>query len=311
VQLEPSQAGDYTTSAKAVGSTADPSPEDAAATKSLHVAAGPPSADLSVSVESSPTPAAVPDGFTQTISVTNDGPTEATDVFATVLLPQGASATQPIPPETDVLALISGSCPYGFGFSSSAVVCFDAVRPGETRSATLEIAPSIHSPPTLRTDAVVSAYTRDSNLANNRASNETAVSPFTPSPGLDFRLAFDEPPTLTAGKQVVVPFHLSNLGLRDAGQVTVRATTSPAVPSLALSLQIGNGGVDCAPASGEATVECQVPELPSDNRLRGYLYAPPTEAGTYSATVTVTSPELSAPMAATSTFEVKPSRARR
>jgi uncharacterized repeat protein (TIGR01451 family) len=305
VQLEPSQPGDYTASAKAIGSTVDPSPENAAATKPLRVLPGPPAADLSVSLQSPPTPASVPDGFAQTISVTNAGPSEATDVVVSVLLPQGASATQPIPANTGLVVLLTGFCPpYAYTFYGASVVCFDAVRSGETKTATLRVTPSIHSPTTLRTDAVVSSYTRDSNLANNRASGETAVSPFQPTVGPDLRLAFDQPPALSAGKQLILPFRLANLGLGDVDDVTVEASTTPSVGNLALSLSTSDSGFGCA-STDSGPISCQLPELESDAHAVGAIYAPSAAAGAYTATITITSPDLSAPVTSTVLFQVK------
>jgi len=304
IQLEPSQPGDYTASAEAKGSTLDPSPQDAAATKPLRVLPGPPAADLSVSLQSAPTPASVPGGWNETVSVTNAGPTEATEVLVSVLLPQGAGATQQIPVDTDLFVLLTGFCPpYAYTFLGTSVVCFDAVKSGETRSATLRIEPSIHSPATLRTDAVVTSYTRDSNLANNRASGETAVSPFHPAAGPDLRLAFDQPPALSAGKQLILPFRLANLGLGDLDDVTVEASTIPDVAQLAISLQTTDVGIGCA--STDSAISCKLPEVESDAHVTGALYAPSAAAGAYTATVTVTSPDLSAPVTSTVLFQVK------
>jgi uncharacterized repeat protein (TIGR01451 family) len=312
VQLEPSQAGDYTASAKVVGSTADPSPQDATATKPLHVLPGPPSADLSVSLQSAPTPADVPDGFTETISVTNDGPTEATDVLVTLLLPQGASAIPQIPSSNDIFFSLNGFCPpYFYGLLTTSAVCFDSVGGGETRTAEVRIEPSIHSPATLRTDAVVGSYTRDSNLANNRGSGETAVNPFNALPGVDLRLSFEQPPALTAGKELILPFRLSNLGLAEADEVDVAATITPSIPKLALALATGfTGSVGCE-SLADGPSSCRLSELASDARATGVLYTSAAPAGSYTATLTVTSQGLGAPVTATTTFEVKPSPARR
>jgi uncharacterized repeat protein (TIGR01451 family) len=309
VVVEPSVPGDFTTSAKVESSTADSHSEDNTVTKPVHVLPGPASADLTVSVSSAPDPAPVPDGFTETISVTNNGPSEATDVYATLLLPQGASAIQPIPFVSDVL-VPTGLCPpFAYAYGSTGLACFDAVGVGETRTATLVLGPSIHSPATLETDAVVSAYTRDSNLANNRASHQTAVSPFDPLPGVDLRLAFEEPPELVSGKPFALGFRLENLGLADAREATVEASVTPEIPSLAVYFASSNSVVDCA--STAQPVSCPIDELASDTRLRGVLYADPAPAGTYTATVTVSSPDLGAPLTKTLTFEVKPSPARR
>ena len=310
VQLEPSRAGDYTVSAKVAGSTADPSPQDATATKPLHVLPGPPSADLTVALQSAPTPANVPDGFTETISVTNDGPTEATDVLVTLLLPQGASAIPQIPSSTDIFFVPNGFCsPYFFGPLATSSVCFDAVRSGETRRATLRIDPSIHSPATLQTDAVVTSYTRDSNLANNRASGETAVNPFNPLPGVDLSLSFEQPPALTAGKELILPFRLTNLGLGNAHDVDVAATITPSIPQVGLAVATPfSGSVGCE-SLPDAPTSCRLSEVASDARAIGVIYTASVPAGTYTASLAVTSPDLSAPVTVIRTFQVPSSPA--
>ena len=94
--LEPSHPGDYTVTGQVTSSTTlDPSPQDARTTAPLRVLPGPPAADLSIVLESPPQAQSIPGGYDQTISVTNHGPSEATDVLVTALLPQGASATPP------------------------------------------------------------------------------------------------------------------------------------------------------------------------------------------------------------------------
>ena len=245
------------------------------------------------------------EGFTETVSVTNDGPTEATEVYVSLLLPQGATATQPIP-AADLVVLLTSVCPpYRYGVITTAVVCFDSVGSGQTRTATLNVSPSIRSPAMLRTDAVVAAYTRDPNLANNRESGATAMSPFAASPGPDIRLAFDQLPSLSAGNPFFIPFRLSNLGLGDADQLTVEASTTPAIPKLALALQTSSdNSIGCA-STDPSAVSCQLPELESDARVNGAIYAESVPAGSYTATVTVTSPDLSAPVTKTITFQVK------
>ena len=294
VRVETRHAGDYTVAATAKASTADPTPANASVTKPFRVLAGPPSADLSVSLLSSPTPATVPEGFTETVSVTNHGPTEATEAYVSVLLPQGATATQPIPSDTDLFTFLTTFCPiYGYGGATTAFVCFGSIGSGQSATATLNISPSIRSPATLRTDAVVSSYTRDPNLANNRGSDETGVTPFAALPGADVRLAFDQPPSAIPGNPLYLPFRLSNLGHGDADQLTVEASTNPPIPNLALELQTSiDSGIGCA-STDSSSVSCQLTELDSDARVTGALYGDSVAAGSYTATVTVRSAELS------------------
>jgi uncharacterized repeat protein (TIGR01451 family) len=304
--LEPDTPGDFAASAKITfgAQTVDPHPADDAATKPLRVLAGPATADLDVGVSSSPIPASVPEGFTETVSVTNHGPTEATDVYVTLLLPQGATALPEIPFDIENLLFSASLCGfYPYGLLSTAIVCFDSVGSGETRTETLDIAPSIRSPATLRTDAVVSSYTRDLNLGDNRTTTETPLEPFTPAPGPDVRVAFGHLQDFSAGKAISIPFRLSNLGLGDVRSPTVTASIDPPLQTLGFGVS-AEGDIECNESSA-GTAECKFGGLPSDAHLVGTLYSESVPAGSYTATVTVTSPDLAAPVTATTTFQVK------
>jgi uncharacterized repeat protein (TIGR01451 family) len=306
---EPSSAGDFTFSARAKSATKDPNAENNTATRTLHVLPGPPAADLAVSLATAPDPGSIPGGFTETISVTNTGPTEATDVTATVLLPQGASLASLPPFLTDVTSFPISSCSYGYGGTPTTEACWSSIASGETRTAEFSLAPSIHSPATLRSDVVVDAYTPDSNLANNRASALTALAPFQPKLGADLVAHVDPPTEAVAGKFFAFGFRIANVGLGDAHDVHVQLTTTPVLSSLSWLLFSNSfNPIGCA---ADPSSECTLPELGSDVRLAGLAGAAATSPGTYSATLTVTSPDVSEPVTATTTFEVKPSPARR
>jgi hypothetical protein len=225
-------------------------------------------------------------------------------VYVSLLLPQGATASRLIPFDIQGILLSPSLCPYyPLTFASASILCFDSVRAGETQTQMLTIMPSIRSPGTLRTDAVVEAYTPDGNLANNRGALETPVELFEPAAGIDLRLTFDSVPALSAGKPLLVPFRLLNLGLGDARSITVSATTEPRIESLSFGLSVQDT-FECSSTLG-GSIECKFDELPSDAHLAGDLFAESAPAGTYTATVTVTSPDLPAPVTATTTFQVK------
>lgn len=311
VSVEPSAAGDFITGAKVTTSaeTVDPHPEDNEVARPFHVLPGPAAADLSVTISAAPEPATVPGGYAETLSVTNTGPTEATDIFVTLLLPQGAQVDE-LPPADlfSNLFIPSGPCPpYVYSFFATSLVCFDSVASGETRTKTIQVAPSIHSPSTLQTDAVVSSYTRDANLANNRASSTLAVAPFTPASGPDVRLSL-LPPQRTEAGVITIPFRLANLGLEGLDGVSVDASVSPTLASPGLSLFTLNSATECA--TSDTTINCLLEELPSDSHTVGAISGA-AAPGTYTATVTVTSKDLSAPITSTVTFEITPSPARR
>ena len=95
-------------------------------------------------------------------------------------------------------------------------------------------------------DAVVGSYTRDSNLANNRASGETAVQPFSAPAGPEHTALVRPAAVLSAGKPLLLQFQLRNLGLGDADDLTVVASTTALIPRLTLALETNGSGVGCA-----------------------------------------------------------------
>jgi hypothetical protein len=307
--VEPSAPGDHVVTAQVKSALEDPHPEDNSANLPLRVLTGPAAADLSVSLSSSPDPATVRGGFAETVSVTNTGPTVATDVNVTVLLPPGvvlgslpAIVFGPFPLfPTDLCS------PYGYGTTSAAQVCFDSIAPGETQSSTIRFVPSIHSPPTLETAAVVSAYTPDPNLANNRAATSTALAPFQPQSGADLVVGIDPPKAAVAGKPFAFGIRLVNAGLGTANDVDVRVDTTPALDSVFLFVGALNpfSEIGCGSDVGIQPAECTLDEVPSDARLLGYVGAQASKPGTYTATVTVTSPDLAAPLQSLLSFTVK------
>src|SRR5215208_6121560 len=209
VLAEPEDAGTFSAIAEAKSITQDPHPGNNRVVKPLHVLEGPPSADLSLAITGSPDPATVREGFVQTISVTNTGPTEATSVTVALLLPQGASVADVLPEFT----IPTGICPqFIYGYRSTATVCFDTIASGETRTATVHLAPSIHGPPTLETTGVVSSYSNDPDLSNNRASGAVMLSPFQPAPAVDLAVSTQAPESARAGEEFAIGFTAANIG---------------------------------------------------------------------------------------------------
>jgi uncharacterized repeat protein (TIGR01451 family) len=293
IVAEPDTAGAFQVSAHATSSTHDPHPEDNIATKPLKVLPGPASADLSVKLTSAPDPASVTQGMTETISVTNAGPSEATDVHVTLLLPQGAAVAD-FP-----FSLFNDSPPSGgcgsaiYGYGSLAVACYDVIAPGQTATRTLHVLPSIHGPAALETDAVVSAYTKDANLTNDRATITTALSPFQPLAGVDVATTMDVPTTPAAGKPFMLVFHVRNLGLADAHGVHVTLNVAPSIELMGLALisqsDSGLSGIiDCV------GLDCTIPELPSDGMFTGALLGTASAAGSYSAALSASPSESDA-----------------
>lgn len=310
---EPEDAGPFAAVARVESAVGDPNPADNEAGRELLVLPGPALADLSVSIASVPDPGSVKGGVANVVSVTNHGPTEATRIFATVLLPQGTSVAS-FPGYFDPLEAGPGVCG---GFSvypsgpGTALLCLEAVESGETRKATVDLAPSIHAPPRLESTVVVSAYTRDPDLANNRASTSGGLSPFVPPAGVDLAASLTPPASATAGRNFTLPFAVTNFGSTDARDLRFTLTTTPRLaepPEFWLSGSFGfERYPECTPS--ELGLECTLSELPSDGRLSGAIFGRVAAPGQLYATLTATSSVVDeSPLdnAMTTTFEVKP-----
>jgi uncharacterized repeat protein (TIGR01451 family) len=312
---EPEDAGSFVTESRVQSSLRDPQPEDNVARRELRVLPGPASADLHASISATPDPASVREGLTETVSVTNTGPSEATSVYATVLLPPGTRLVDA--PQVDGQSEFVGLCPpYVISIAQTAAVCFDAVEAGQTRTTSLHLELDIRAPPALETDVSVSAYTKDPNLADNHASLTIAVAPFTPPAGVDLVATLTPPTSAVSGQPLALGIRVVNLGLADAHDVHVRFTT-PSVPNFGSLFALVSGDLDNADVAcslAEGAFECNIPDFESGAGLTGVLVADAPAAGTLSVTATVTSSTDDATPAdntSTASFEVKPSQALR
>lgn len=282
--IEPEHGGPFVIEAKAEGpDTVDPHPENNDVTTTIDVADGPASADLSVSVEAAPDPALVLDDFVETIKVTNHGPTEATSVRVPILLPLGVQIVDVQSPS------LGGDCYYGTG-PLTATVCWDVIQSGETAEAKVVLAPIGTAPPTLETNLLVTAYTPDPDLSNNRASAMTAVAPFTPVPGVDLGVRLYPPRIFRGGGEyVVVPVALLNRGTQEVtgGHVVVIASGPVGESGFALfdesSGELTIGPCETTPSG---TKDCVIRSLSGASRLNGYFFAELSGTGELKVTLT-------------------------
>jgi Domain of unknown function DUF11 len=282
---EPEHGGPFAVEAKAEAGTKDSHPENNRATASIDVSDGPASADLSVAVQAAPDPATVPDDFVETVRVTNHGPTEATSVRTTVLLPLGVELVDVRGPT------VSEQCPYSYALSPSTVtLCWSVLQPGDSAEAKITLAPTGTAPPTLETNLVVSTYTPDPDLADNRAAAATPVAPFHPSPGVDLVAFLYAPQLQDEGEEhyVVVPFGLGNRGAENGqGAHLVLIASGPVEET-----GFGFSGPFNEPPTGpcertdSGTIDCVVRSLESGLRVSGFFYAKLAGTGPLKVTLT-------------------------
>ena len=318
ILAEPDEAGTLEAVAEVKADVRDPHPGDNRVSSPLNVLPGPASADLSVAVHGPSTPATVPEDFAETISVTNNGPSEATTAYATVLLPQGTTITDVIGLNEPSL-LFSGICPGYYGSSSPiAILCWNTVASGETRTATIMLAASGRAPPNLETNVVLSSYTSDPNLSNNRATQIVPLEPFHPPPGVDIVASLKAPVGAAAGREFFLPLQIANFGGDTAHEVQVTISATPEFDNAFAYLPTGGdvviGGETTECSSQQLPLTCTIPTLESGDRIRGGIGGIVAKPGAYSVTVTSSSssPETSpGNNDARASFDVKRSRALR
>jgi len=301
-EAEPEDGGPFTVVAAAKATTGDAHPANNRVASTIDVHPGPARADLSLSLHTAPGPVTFPDDVVETIEITNHGPTEATSVRVPMLLPLGATVVSVDGP------LPTGGCYTGPELLSTTL-CWDVIQPGETIQATVTLGTLGTAPPTLDTAAVVTSYTADPDLGNNRASTTVPTQPFAAVPGVD--LVARVYPPIFYDNYAAVPIGVANRGTGDGrGGHIVVIGSGPFLESGAAF--IGNveeaGPALCGGGEG-AAIDCEIVSLPSGERIAGYFAGEVTEPGQGSVHVTAVAPGQDANPAdniATISFPVAP-----
>lgn len=194
------------------------------------------SADLSVT-KSGPTPATITAGtsVTYTITLTNNGPSDAQGVTVTDVLPTGTTfSTENIPTNNDG---------FSFGGSTGGTVTFtsSAVTAGSSDIFTIvaKALPSDAVNSTLSNVVSVASTTSDSNPSNNTF---TLADTVTTSADLTLVKTGPSPSTVTAGGLVTYMLTLTNGGPSNAANVSV-SDILPANVALIAEGQVGGPDV--------------------------------------------------------------------
>jgi Domain of unknown function DUF11 len=300
-EAEPEDGGPFTVVAAAKAKSPDAHPANNRVASTIDVHPGPARADLSLSLHAAPGPVTFPDDVVEAIEVANHGPTEATSVRVPMLLPLGTRvATVDGPPPT-------GGC-YGGPELLTTTLCWDVIQPGETVHATITLGMLGTAPPTLDTAAVVTSYTADPDLADNRATTTVATQPFAAVPGVD--LVARVYPPIFYDNYAAVPIGVANRGTEDGrGGHIVVIGSGPFLESG--TAFIGNAEEPGPALCGEreASTTCEIVNLPSGERIAGYFAGEVTEAGQASVHVIAVAPGQDANPAdniATISFPVAP-----
>ena len=199
-----------------------------------------PLADLAVIKTAAPDPAVAGSSLTYTLTVTNNGPSQATGVTLTDTLPPEVSFESATPSQ--------GSC----SETAGTVTCNLgdlAVGGSATVEIVVTLAPSLADGTTLTNTAQVAGNEPDSNPGNNTDTAETQV-----IRQADLAITkTGDPNPVTAGNQITYTLTITNLGPSDASGVRITDT-------LPAGVSFVSGSAGCTETT-PGTVTCDIGDL--------------------------------------------------
>ena len=208
-------------------------------------------ADLAIEKSASPNPVVAGTNLTYTITVTNNGPSAATNVVASDLLPATLSVVS-------VVGSGGATCNSGIPASVPTTCNFGTMANGDVRTMTIValVNPSVGAGEVITNNATVSSDTADNNNSNNLA---TTTTPVIASADLSITKT-DSPDPVLAGANLTYVLTVTNLGPSWARNVSV-TDTLPAGVSF-VSASISGGGGTCSALGGTPTVvQCSLGDI--------------------------------------------------
>lgn len=207
VVVLPVIAGTFPSTASAISAQTDPNPANSSATVVSRV--NPVSADLAVGIAATPSPVIIGSTLTYTVSVTNNGPSTASGIDLTNVLPDGvAIVSTTVSPSQGAVTTV-GQVVVWSGF---------VLASAERATATIRVIPTVENP--ITATASVAANQLDPIAANNTAAVTTTV---TPAADLIISITdYKDPVVVTSNFTYTVI--VTNLGPSVASAVTVNQT---------------------------------------------------------------------------------------
>jgi uncharacterized repeat protein (TIGR01451 family) len=235
--------------ATATSESADSNPGNNQAEGSLTFIAA---ADLEIEKTDSPDPVVAGTNLTFTITVTNHGPSAASNVVASDLLPATLSLIS-------VTGSGGASCNSGIPGSVPTSCAFGTLANGAVRTMTIvtRVDAGLAAGSVITNNAGVSSDTADNNNANNLATTTTLV---TASADLSITKT-DSPDPVFAGANLTYVLTVTNIGPSWARNVVVFDTLPDTVSFVSATISGGSGGVCSALGGSPTVVQCNLGDI--------------------------------------------------
>ena len=212
--------------------------------------------DLALTKVASPDPVVAGEHLVYTLTVTNDSPTDATEITVTDTLPEGT---------------VFDSASPGCSHSDGTVTCnLNTLAISATTTLTTVVTVNSSTTGTLSNSATVTATTTDPDTSNNTARTDTDV-----STKADLAVGkVGDPEPVIAGAALTYLLTITNSGPSDATGVTVTDTLPSGVTFVSATTRQGTCGDET-----NGIVTCALGALPFDHSTVVAIIVTPTASG--------------------------------